>query len=211
MIKKIGIIEHYPIITRGLFSIIQEFMIDWEITMASSIDDFPNVENNSDPDLIIYGVEGCMNLIAIQNIISIQRRFAGSRIILIDRQQNGEMLRLYFRNGVFGYLTSSSSPEEIKECILKVLAGFKYIPMDLVQFLLNHEGRVNKPSKKALTIREREIVTLLLMGKGTTLIAHELGLKPSTVSTMKKNVFTKMNVSGILQLRSAMKNDRVAL
>jgi DNA-binding NarL/FixJ family response regulator len=56
-----------------------------------------------------------------------------------------------------------------------------------------------------LTNREFEITKFLLDGTRTRDIANQLCLKPNTVSTIKKNIFIKLNVDSVIDLYKLLK------
>jgi DNA-binding NarL/FixJ family response regulator len=51
-----------------------------------------------------------------------------------------------------------------------------------------------------LSKREQEVVKYLISGSKTSNIADVLGLKPNTISTMKRNIFIKLKVDSLIQL-----------
>ena len=51
-----------------------------------------------------------------------------------------------------------------------------------------------------LSKREQEVVKYLISGSKTSNIADVLGLKPNTISTMKRNIFLKLKVDSLIQL-----------
>jgi len=50
-----------------------------------------------------------------------------------------------------------------------------------------------------LSNREKEVVLYLLDGHATKDIANKLSIKPNTVSTIKKNAFSKLKVSNVVE------------
>jgi DNA-binding CsgD family transcriptional regulator len=56
---------------------------------------------------------------------------------------------------------------------------------------------------EALTLREREIVTMVLRGHSTESIAMLLGISPGTVKIHRKNIYRKMKVSTQAELFAA--------
>jgi len=55
-------------------------------------------------------------------------------------------------------------------------------------------------SPKQLSKREKEICILLIKGKSTNEIANQLNIKSNTVSTIKKKIYYKSNVSNLIEL-----------
>jgi DNA-binding NarL/FixJ family response regulator len=51
-----------------------------------------------------------------------------------------------------------------------------------------------------LTYRESEIAYLILEGRKTNDIANKLNVKSNTVSTLKKNIFSKVGIESSIQL-----------
>ena len=51
-----------------------------------------------------------------------------------------------------------------------------------------------------LSKREQEVVKYLISGSKTSNIALDLGVKPNTISTMKRNIFFKLKVDSLIQL-----------
>lgn len=57
-----------------------------------------------------------------------------------------------------------------------------------------------KKKKNKLSKREQEVLKLILDGKNTQTIAHELSVKSNTISTVKNRIFEKLQVSNIVEL-----------
>lgn len=51
-----------------------------------------------------------------------------------------------------------------------------------------------------LSKRELQVAHLIVEGKTTSFIAMNLGIKSNTVSTIKKRVYTKLNVTTVIDL-----------
>ena len=60
--------------------------------------------------------------------------------------------------------------------------------------------RLKLPESKKLSAREGEVAKYLMIGRGTNFIANELGIKANTVSTVKKNIFSKLGISSSVEL-----------
>ena len=51
-----------------------------------------------------------------------------------------------------------------------------------------------------LSPREREVAMLIIGGAATNAIADKLGVKSNTISTLKKKIFVKLNVTSEVNL-----------
>lgn len=65
------------------------------------------------------------------------------------------------------------------------------------------QPRAIHPNLEALTLREREIVTLVLRGHSTESIAMQLSISPGTVKIHRKNIYRKLKVSTQAELFAA--------
>jgi two-component system, NarL family, invasion response regulator UvrY len=91
------------------------------------------------------------------------------------------------------------------EAVLAVLSDKKFVSPIAENALVNYVLEFdNKGSGKALifTPREKDVLLLLLKGRWTNEIAHELGLKATTVSQYKSKIFGKFGVTNVIDLVS---------
>ncbi|HEV2757665.1 MAG TPA: LuxR C-terminal-related transcriptional regulator [Actinomycetota bacterium] len=71
--------------------------------------------------------------------------------------------------------------------------------------------RTDEPCGAALTEREREVVTLIALGRETNGIAEELYISPETVRTHVRNAMAKLDVHTRAQLVAAVMCDESAI
>ena len=98
----------------------------------------------------------------------------------------------------FGLLPMNLPIDQWTPMLRLVLSGDCFVPARL----LDHEPEGHEVSgtrenncDAALTPREREVLTLVAVGKRNKIIAHELGLSEHTVKLHLHNVITKIDVS----------------
>lgn len=65
------------------------------------------------------------------------------------------------------------------------------------------QPRATQPDLDMLTLREREIVTMVLRGHSTESIAMQLAISPGTVKIHRKNIYRKLKVSTQAELFAA--------
>ena len=65
---------------------------------------------------------------------------------------------------------------------------------------------------RKLAQRESEVFNLILVGLKTTEISHNLGLKPNTISTIKKSIMNKLEVNNLFDLyKHAVKSNMIKI
>ncbi len=85
--------------------------------------------------------------------------------------------------------------------ISRLLNGQKYISHSLSDLLANELSHGLKGNLLSnLTDREFEIMQLLLKGNGNKEISNILNLHTSSVATYKNRLFTKLEVSNLVEL-----------
>jgi DNA-binding NarL/FixJ family response regulator len=66
---------------------------------------------------------------------------------------------------------------------------------------LTTRNNINK-----LTAREIQVAFYIVEGISTNIIAEKLGVKPNTISTFKKSIFKKLEVSSVVELYKKLRD-----
>lgn len=103
--------------------------------------------------------------------------------------------------GAFGFLSKTASNEEILRAINLLLNGRRYISAELAELMLDQVQGTQEPDPLSLlSLREVEIVRLLLKGQSLPEIGRQLHLGYTTVVTYKNRIFRKLRIDNILAL-----------
>lgn len=110
----------------------------------------------------------------------------------------------YITAGADGYLSKHDPYTEFNVAISVLLERGKYVSPNVNQLMLNRlygksEKTVDNPIEN-LTKGELEVLKLIAEGKWTKEIAAILRVKPTTISTFKKKIFDKFNVTNATDL-----------
>lgn len=102
------------------------------------------------------------------------------------------------RAGARGYVVKGAEQDEIARAVHAVAAGEAIfspgVAQRVLRFFAAPPARASEPFPE-LTVREREILTLLAGNLGNTAIATRLGLSPKTVANHLSSIFTKLCVA----------------
>ncbi len=112
------------------------------------------------------------------------------------------------RNGAIGYLTKESVPADLIRAIRKAYRGQRYISDTLAERLANHfTGDEDQQPHDLLSKREYEVFSMIVSGKATKTIAHELSIARTTVTSYRGRILEKMNMKTNAELiRYAIEN-----
>lgn len=110
--------------------------------------------------------------------------------------------------GADGYLLKGSSKEEFLKALHTVSNGGKYFSGDISSILigqLTNPGHTPEPKQslgddQIITKREKEILKLLLSGKGNKEIAEALDISKRTAEVHRFNLMKKLKVKNLMEL-----------
>jgi DNA-binding NarL/FixJ family response regulator len=108
------------------------------------------------------------------------------------------------RLGVKGYLLKTADEATIMEAIHTVHKGDSFIEPSLQEKLGSVIQKTRNPliSKMRLTLREKEILRMIVKGHTNQEIVSTLFLSINTVKTYRKRIFLKLDVKNMAELTS---------
>lgn len=122
------------------------------------------------------------------------------KIIILSMYNDKQYILKAFQAGVYSYLTKEKAAEELILAINKATKGEKFINdifSENMSFLLTNRKSVLHEN---LSNREYEIFLLIVKGKTVTEISHQLHLSVKTVSTHRRRILDKMQMTSNYQL-----------
>ncbi|THJ45370.1 response regulator transcription factor [Burkholderia sp. LS-044] len=131
----------------------------------------------------------------------IKRRFSAVKIIVVSAHANSGIVSLAIRAGASGFCLKASSVSELTEATSRVLVGKIYIPKVIDQLAASRD-LTGPDAFEMLTPREREVVSLILMGMSISDISKKLVRDRKTISGHKQTAYRKLGVSSDVELFS---------
>lgn len=159
------------------------------------------------PDLLILDIR-MPNMTGIEVVEKLRSQNNQVKIIMLSMHESEEYVLKSIKAGADGYLLKGSSKEEFLKAVHTVSEGGKYFSGDISSILI---GQLTNPvissEKKTLlheetmiTKREKEILTLLLSGKGNKEIAEALDISKRTAEVHRFNLMKKLKVKNLMEL-----------
>lgn len=192
------IIDKNPLFSSGLQALLAKRFKTIEIAEAVKIPTHLGVI----PELILLNVSKYESFSVIDQIEELISRYPSVKCLAFFPGFDNSLFSSFSNAGVKGLMMSWCNVHEFYEAIRKVLGGERYVCSDIVNSLLNNYTDKNSPTSLPLSRREKEVFTLLIEGKSSSSIAYELNLCFSTVSTHKRRIFDKLQVSNVIELKS---------
>lgn len=159
------------------------------------------------PDLLIVDIR-MPNLTGIEVVKKLRSENNNVKIIMLSMHESEEYVLKSIKAGADGYLLKGSSKEEFLKALHTVAAGGKYFSGDISSILisqLTHSSTSLEPKQSLademmITKREKEILTLLLSGKGNKEIAEALDISKRTAEVHRFNLMKKLKVKNLMEL-----------
>ncbi|CAA9201295.1 response regulator [Flavobacterium collinsii] len=161
----------------------------------------------SEPDLLILDIR-MPHLTGIEVVEKLRSENNKVKIIILTTHESEEYVLGALKAGAEGYLLKDSSKEEFLKALHTVLNGGKYYSGDVSGILIHHfvHCTVSLGRKQALaeeitiTKREKEILSLLLSGKGNKEIGETLKISKRTAEVHRFNLMKKLKVKNLMEL-----------
>ncbi|HEX4986091.1 MAG TPA: response regulator transcription factor [Burkholderiales bacterium] len=163
------------------------------------------------PDVIIMDLSmpGQGGLEAIARIC---QRFRNAKILVFSMHQNPTFAIQATRAGARGYVTKSSAPEVLVRAVYEVYDGRHVLSPDIAQSIAMSKLGGEHGPLEALTVREFEILRMLVEAQSAEEIAKALHISPKTVSNCHYQIKRKLGVATDIELvRLALRLDVVSL
>jgi DNA-binding NarL/FixJ family response regulator len=132
----------------------------------------------------------------------IQKRFPGTKILVLTTFDDDEYVTAALQNGAMGYLLKDTPSEELAVAIRAVHKGYTQLGPGIVKKLLTQfsSSELTQPSPPAppilaeLTPREKEVLQLIATGASNREIAQELYISEGTVKNHVTNILNRLNL-----------------
>lgn len=159
------------------------------------------------PDLMILDIR-MPNMTGIEVVEKLRSQNNQVKIVMLSMHESEEYVLKSIKAGADGYLLKGSSKEEFLKALYAVSDGGKYFSGDISSILIGQLvhptiSAGTKPSineEMQITKREKEILTLLLSGKGNKQIAEALDISKRTAEVHRFNLMKKLKVKNLMEL-----------
>lgn len=165
-----------------------------------------SVENNA-PDIVVLDIR-MPNLTGIEVVEKLRSQKNAVKIVMLSMHESEEYVLKSIKAGADGYLLKGSSKEEFLKALHTVAEGGKYFSGDISSILIGQlnntalysEGKPLSSEEMLITKREKEILSLLLSGKGNKEIADALDISKRTAEVHRFNLMKKLKVKNLIEL-----------
>jgi DNA-binding NarL/FixJ family response regulator len=136
-------------------------------------------------------------------------RYRDLRVLVLTMHRGSESVRQALIAGAAGYVVKGAQPRELIEAIRAVARGERYLHSSVTGAIVDDSIRWLEAGN-GISVREREILSLIASDHSPGEIGHMLGISVHTVRRHTANLSAKLGLRGKTALvRYAIKNDIV--
>ena len=204
---KVVIIEDHALMREGIKAIISRDEKIKVIGESDNVDEGYDVVMNCNPDILLLDIalHGSSGLVLAKRLLAAKPDLL---IIIITAYSKIDYILEAVESGVKGYILKESSPENLADAIEKVYAGEiyidSYISNKVIKSLINKNdvdiAEDNKSAYSKLSLREQQILKLLIDGVPIKDIAEELFISSKTVENHKASIMVKLKCKNMTEL-----------
>lgn len=194
--SRIYLVDDHALVREGLRNVLE--MAGHEV-----------VGESADPDLAIREIVNLQPQILLLDInledrsglvllMELARRKISLRTIVLTMSAQPRHVAEAMRNGAMGYVLKGSSSRELLAAIDSVKAGMRYFGSRVADLAMQGMSMAGQRAAiDTLSVRERQILELVVRGHTSAAIANSIRLSPKTVETYRSRLMAKLGVEDL--------------
>ncbi len=200
---RIGLIAGEPIRLEGLATVFDELPAPGRPQLCPIIGTMQELLANSELDYLVVDLNSSSG--SLGTLESVRRTRPSIRQIVIGPENDDELVLEAIIAGARAWLDSSASPQTVRQAIDVVVSGSIWAPRRLLSKLIDRLLAVPDSSpanvtRPYLTLRERQVLELILLARSNREIAQKLGIEERTVKAHVGRLMRKTGADNRIEL-----------
>ena len=181
------IVDDHPAFRAGLVALLADQPDMRVVAQGGDGREAVELYRREKPDVVLMDLRLPV-LSGVEAILAIRQEHPEARVIVVTTFDSDEDIYRAIQSGAKSYLMKDMSKAEIVGMIRAVHAGKERLPTVIADRLAERRRRPE------LTLREVEVLQLLVKGRSNKEIASDLSIAEDTVKSHLKTLFTKLGV-----------------
>jgi DNA-binding NarL/FixJ family response regulator len=137
----------------------------------------------------------------LEVLATVRREFPGLPVLMLSMYPEEQYALVAMRAGASGYVAKDAEPAELIAAIRSVARGNSYLSIRVAPHVQDQlKGLDERPPHQRLTVREHQIMLMLIKGISPADIGEEMMISVKTVSAHRTHILEKLGVSGTAEL-----------
>ncbi len=186
-------VTSYPLVAAGLEKVL-EGMADVRIGGNSFA--------GESPSCVVLYADGMEEGLAT-DVGRVRELYPGVPLLVFGSRLDLALAAAALKNGADGFVHAAMAPEQVVRAVEVVQKGELAAPRQLLRHLLSEE---KNPHVVDLTVRQREVLELVVEGLSNAEVARRLYLTESTIKQHLRAAYKLLGVRNRTEAAKAMKN-----
>jgi DNA-binding NarL/FixJ family response regulator len=200
--RTIAIVDDHPLLAEGLAAVLGRYDHLRVIATGNKADDILDIIDDYGPDIILVDLN--MPGDALGSVEQVRARACSTKLIVFTASTSTDHAVSALAAGAAGFVLKGSQAAELVEAIDAVCRGEVFITPSfaakVIGALQAKEAEKRAAEQLKLSVREEQIVRLLLCGKQNREIAAALTLSEKTVKSYMSNLMAKLHARNRLEV-----------
>ncbi|SPE22827.1 Two component transcriptional regulator, LuxR family [Candidatus Sulfotelmatomonas gaucii] len=185
---RVLVVDDHPIMRVGIAAIIEATPDMTTVAQAGSGEEAIELFEKHLPDITLMDLRlpGISGVDAIRMLMS---KHPNAKFVVLTTYEGDEDIHQALAAGARSYIVKGMPHEALVSALRRVQAGGRFLPQPVSRAL--HSRIPNSD----LSIREREVLELIVRGRSNKEIASDLGITESTVKCHVSVILMRLNVS----------------
>ena len=175
---------------------------------SGEFDDAIALVTKKQPDIVLLDIN-LPNASGLDAVPLIRKSSPATHIIGVSMHNQPALAKKMLKLGARGYVTKNSPQEEIFSAIDQVMKGGVYICTEIKHILseIAMGGETDKPGIRNLSMREIEVVNLIMEGLSSREIGERLSISTKTIEVHRYNILKKLDIKNTAALINTIKKE----
>ena len=174
-----------------------------DFTLAGSYSHCLDVTENikdTKPDVVIMDID-MPGMNGIEGVKLIHKNFPAVQVLMLTVFDDDEKVFAAIKAGAGGYILKNAEPENLLHAIFEVYNGGAPMTPGIARKVLQQFQIILPEEEKDyhLSIREKEVLSLLVHGLSYKMIAGKLNITYDTVRAHMKKIYEKLHVASMTE------------
>jgi DNA-binding NarL/FixJ family response regulator len=190
--------DDHAILTEGLARLLS----DRDFDVVGAVGDgqaLLDVAKRLRPDVIVTDLS-MPGLSGLDVLAHLRAEGTGSKVIILTMHKEAALATVAMRGGAAGFLLKDSAGDELLTAIRQVLQGGVYLAPALTRDVMERMAGSAGASEPRLTVRQRDVLRLIVKGQRMKEIAANLGLSTRTVESHKYEMMETLRLHSTAEL-----------
>lgn len=198
--KRVVLVDDHTLVRAGLRALIDD-LAGFEVVGEGSDGEqaLPLVQAQR-ADVLVMDIS-MPQLSGIDALLRVRAELPQLPVIMLSMHATRDYVLRAIRAGASAYLLKESAENELELALNTVLSGQRYLSPKIsgavIDSLLQNDNATNDVP---LTARQREVLRLLALGRGTKEIAFELQLSGKTVESHRAQIMERLSIRDVAGL-----------